>query len=254
MFQIIIVFTLFYWGYIVLQSFSDPEPLSRSFWKLWDIVQFLNWSILAPGLIFYIIHYIKKSSARYEKAKIGRYHLHEGFFGIILLIIAYFLSLLVPYLWEFEILREELISIIYAIRIILFLLIFGGSFLIFRDKDDILRLKWLEKKENKSPPNSSGTVFTNLSKEDLHFFKIPKMIFFPFGFILTSLAIDLFVYEDRILPTEYSIVVLLEYASSFLSGGLIGLDWMRLFKIYYPELYNEIIVALDNLKNEENEI
>ena len=211
----------------------------------------MAWSILAPGLIFYIIHYIKKSTRKYQDAKIGQYHVHEGFAGIILLIMAYFLSILIPFLIQFRLFINELSFILAASRFFLFLFIYCGSFLIFRDKDDILRFKLLEKKEEKNNPNTPGSVFNTLTEENQHFYKIPKLLLFPFGLVLTSFTIDLIAYGNAILPISPSAIIIIGYICCFISGGLIGIDWVRLLRIFYPELYREIKEALDNLKNKE---
>lgn len=253
LFQMVIMFSLCLWGYVHSLQFFNTEPLPTTFWNFVDTIFFMAWSFLAPGLVFYIIHYIKKSSEKYEDAKIGEYHVHEGFAGVILLILALFTSILIPYLIEFEILLKELSFIIAGLRIFLFLFIYCGSFLIFRDIDDVLHLKLLEKKEKIVRPNTEGSIFSKLTEEDRHFFQIPKLLLFPFGVILTSFTIDLIVYGVGFIPIDYSLIGLLGYICCFLSGGLIGIDWLRLFRFFYPETYKEISEALDNLSNLKNQ-
>ena len=67
-------------------------PSSRLFWSFWEIITFISFSMIAPGLIVYIIYDIKKITAKFEAATIlGKYHLHEGFVGVIFLILGFLL-------------------------------------------------------------------------------------------------------------------------------------------------------------------
>ena len=250
LFITVIAFSLILWGYIHSLQFFETGPLPAEFWYFWDTIAIISWSFLAPGLIFYIIHYIYKSSEKYEAAKIGQYHVHEGFAGVICFLIALILAIILPYLMEFEILTKELSFVIYAIRIFLFLFIYCGSFLIFRDFDDVLHLKLLEKKEDRVKP-TTGSIFSTLTEEDRHFFEVRKIMLFPFGAVLTSFTIDIVVYGTEFLAIDPSIITLLGYICCIVSGGLIGIDWLRLFKIFYPEQYKEISEVLDNLKIQE---
>jgi len=251
LFKSVIIFSIGLWGFVHSLQFFETEQLLVGFWNFIDTIFYIAWSFLAPGLIFYIIHYIHKSTEKFEEAKIGEYHIHESFAGLILFVLAFFLWILLVFLTQFEILLKELSFIIAILRIFLFLFIYCGSFLVFRDKDDLFHLKFLEKKEKREKSNNNSSVFLNLTEEDIHFFKTPILILFPLGMILTSFTIDILVYGTSFLPIDSSAINLLGYICCFLSGGLIGLDWFRIFKVFYPELYNEISVVLDNLKKQE---
>jgi len=248
LFKLVIIFSIALWGFVHSLQFFETEPLPVEFWNFVDTIFYCAWSFLAPGLIFYIIHYINKSSEKYEAAKIGPYHVHEGFAGLIFFILAFILANLLPFLMEFEILRNELSFVIAIVRIFIFLFIYCGSFLIFRDIDDVLHLKLLEKKEDREKKNASDSIFSTLTEEDRHFFEVPKLMVFPFGVILTSFTIDILVYGTGFLAIDPSAVIIVGYICCFISGGLIGIDWLRLFRFFYPDIYKEITDALDNIK------
>jgi len=246
-------------GWVLIYSFQQVEiPIeSDLFWKFWEILIFFTYSIIGPGLILYIIHYIEKKTEKFEEAKLfGVYHVHEGFVGIIFLILAILLLPLRDYMNGEEIFHDELIFLLGTIQIFIFASFFIGSFLMFRDWRDVLHLKFLEKKpslENKNPRDNS-TIFLTITQEDLPFFKFFKLIIYPFGIILTNISINAIVYGSSFLPFEifglsYQEVVIFGFYFSLIAGGLIGLDWFRVFKRFSPEEYEELEQIIHNLKN-----
>ncbi|MHA1147051.1 MAG: hypothetical protein ACTSR8_02290 [Promethearchaeota archaeon] len=256
LFKYFIASAVLFWLYVhSLQYFNIILPLI--FWNIWDTIVVISFSIIGPGLILYILHYIKHHSAKYTEAKLfGKYHLHEGFFGLIITIFAMPIYLLRVYLMQFEIFWNQLGFILAIINIFLYLFLFIGSFLIFRDWNDVISLKLIEKKEtNKFNDNSNITsVFNNLSKEDLHFFEFPSRILYPVGLYITSFSISAIVYGGGFLPTElfhlsHEAVILSGFILGFIAGALLGKDWLRLFKRFYPSLYNEINEVIKKLKS-----
>ena len=235
-------------------AYLDIIPLSYEYSNLWEVYTFLSFLILGQGLIFYIVYHIKKNTRKYD---LGKYHIHEGFVGVIFLVISTgLLWLRSSLLFLTDILWKRLSIILFLVQIFLFVFLYIGSFFFFRDIHDILKLKFIEKvkfMENSSQSNEI-TVFKKITKDDLHFFKFPKLVLFPFGIVLTVLGLNLIVYgysflQENFFDSENESFVLLGYFLSFVAGGLIGRDWLRLFKKIYPEIYAEIERAIVNLEN-----
>ncbi len=237
-------------------------PLSRFFWDFWELITLISFSMIAPGLIVYIAYDIKKITAKFEAATIlGRYHLHEGFVGLIFLIIGFFLLLLRPsllFLSHPYYRRSSLILLFVQILSFIFLLL--GSFFFFRDWRDIIHLNFIEikLKAQNNLEKVQNRVFKHLTKEDLHFFKVPKLIIYPLGMLLTIISVNMIIYGIDFLPYQIfniddELVIQLGYLLCFIAGGLIGIDWYRIFKIFYPQDYEIIEKEIINLKEQSLE-
>jgi len=233
-------------------------PSSRLFWSFWEIITLISFSMIAPGLIVYIVYDIKKITAKFEAATIlGKYHLHEGFVGIIFLIIGFFLlglrsSLL--FLSHSFYRRSSLILLF--VQILSFIFLYLGSFFFFRDWRDIIHLKFIEIK-SKSENNlqtAQTSVFNHITKEDLNFFKIPKLIIYPLGMLLAIFSVNMVIYGTDFLSYQIfniadETVIQLGYIICVIAGGLIGIDWYRIFKIFYPEFYETIEKEITRIKH-----
>ena len=241
-----------------LVLYFNLASLTNRFWDYWEIIIFISFSMISPGIIVYIIHYIKKSTSRFEEFKIfGIYHLHEGFIGIIFIILAIFflwlrsklLFLAGPYFSKYSIL-------LLLTQILSFLFLYLGSFFFFRDWNDIVQLHFVGKKENleKTKKNQS-TVFNHITQTDLHFFEYPKIIIYPIGILLTVFSLNTVIYGTIFLPLDKininnELVIFLGYFVSFIAAGIIGRDWFRIFRKFYPEAYQEIENIIKKVKNE----
>ncbi|MBY9015196.1 MAG: hypothetical protein KGD68_05835, partial [Candidatus Lokiarchaeota archaeon] len=84
MFLILIVLGIIAWNISHLHTILDLNLFSNMIEDFLEIILFISTSIVAPGLLLLIIYYIKKLTSRFEGKFIGKYHLHEGFFGMIL--------------------------------------------------------------------------------------------------------------------------------------------------------------------------
>ncbi len=250
---LVYIFLYSFQFFIYIQMF-----IPAYFWNFIDILMMISFSILAQGIIIYIIRYIKTSTAKYENHKFfGKYHLHEGLVGLALLMSALAFWILRSFLLLYQIFTREL-SILLAInQIILFLLIYLGGFFVLRDINDITKMKFVEIKvpslENERINDKKPPVFSKISEEDIHFFKFPKITYYPYGILLTSFAINAIVFGNGYLPQfifhlENETVIILGYFLSFISGSLIGRDWFRIFKRFYPDLYSEIEAVIKNLR------
>ncbi|MFX1428208.1 MAG: hypothetical protein ACFFBE_17275, partial [Promethearchaeota archaeon] len=214
-------------------------------------------SMLSPGLNLYIIKYIRNNSNQNRKRKIFKnYHVHEGFVGIIFVIIALILWLFRLLMIQYEALRRQLRIFLAIEMILLFLFLFSGNFLALRDRRDVIRLKFIEKRRNNQPTYKISPVFNQISQDSLHFFKFFRVKLYPFGILLNSFALNMFIHGTDLLPYEifnlhHEIIVLIGILLCFIAGGMIGLDWYRLFSRLYPELYQDLEQILDDLRTPE---
>ena len=256
-FKYVLLFIIFSWIIIYVIAII---PSSRLLWDIWEIMTFFSFSMIPPGLIMYIIYYIKKITTKYEVATIlGKYHIHEGLVGVLFLVIGFFLLILrSSLLFLSDPLYRRLSYILISVQVLSFIFLYLGSFFFFRDRHDIIHLKFIEikTKYNKNRLNEQFPVFKNLIKEDLHFFKVPKLLIYPFGIILTIFSISLVIYGIDVIPTQIinlhkEYIIQLGYVFCFISGGMVGIDWLRLFKRFYPEVYKKLQMNIDKLKNQE---
>ncbi|MFX0022902.1 MAG: hypothetical protein ACFE9S_11305 [Candidatus Hermodarchaeota archaeon] len=217
----------------------------------------LSFSILSPGLTLIVINFIKNNSNRGHSRKLlHNYHIHEGFLGIIFILISTLLIIIRYTLVQYEVFREELRIFLAIDMVLLYLFLFFGSFLIFRDWRDLVRLKIIQKREI-ADKNYSSATFYPITPDSIKFFKFPKILLYPFGVLLSSIAVNIFIHGTDFFPEElfmlnHETLVLIGIMLSFFSGGLVGLDWYRLFAKIYPELYQEFEHVLDNLRNQLN--
>ncbi|MFX0069961.1 MAG: hypothetical protein ACFFAO_02625 [Candidatus Hermodarchaeota archaeon] len=217
----------------------------------------LSFSMIAPSMIMYIIFYIRKSTAKYESSTIfGKYHLHEGFIGIILIILSISLIILrLNLLFLTHPFWRRLSFIFVLVQVFSIIFIYLGSFFFFRDWHDIIRLKLIEAKPdlNSNLKTDSVPIFNQITQDDLHFFRFSRFLIYPFGVIMTIISISIIIYGIDIFPRENfdvnnESVIYLGYFLCFISGGMIGVDWLRIFKLYYPELYEEIRKVINQIE------
>lgn len=254
-FKYVLLFMVLTWVFIYVTALI---PSSRLFWSFWEIITLISFSMIAPGLIVYIVYDIKKITAKFEAATIlGKYHLHEGFVGIIFLIIGFFLlGLRSSLLFLSHPFYRRSSLILLFVQILSFIFLYLGSFFFFRDWRDIIHLKFIEIK-SKSENNlqeAQTSVFNQITKEDLNFFNIPKLMIYPLGMLLTIFSVNMVIYGTDFLPyqifniTDES-VIQLGYFICVIAGGLIGIDWYRIFKIFYPEFYETIEKEITRIKH-----
>ena len=214
----------------------------------------LSFSILSPGLTLIVINYIKNNSNRvYSRKLFQKYHVHEGFVGIISIFISLLLIIIRYALIQHEVFRTDLRIFLAIDMILLYLFLFFGSFLIFRDWRDLIKFKIIQKREQVDT-NYSSSTFYPLTPDSVKFFKTPKIILYPFGILLSSIAVNIFIHGNDFFPEElfllnHETLVLIGIILSFFAGGIVGLDWYRLFAKLYPELYQNFEQVLENLRN-----
>ncbi|MFW9971558.1 MAG: hypothetical protein ACFFDF_15290 [Candidatus Odinarchaeota archaeon] len=217
----------------------------------------LCFSILSPGLSLLVIKYIKNYSNRNKPKKIfNNYRIHEGFVGIFFIVIAIILVIIRNILIKYETFRTNLRIYLAIDMIFLYLFLFFGSFLIFRDWRDLINFKLVQKRE---PLNSnfSSSIFYPLTYDSIKFFKSPKILLYPIGILISSIAVNIFMHGTYFLPEEiftlkHETLVLIGIIFTFIGSGMLGLDWYRLFAKIYPELYQNFEQILKNLRKDSS--
>ena len=252
-FGITITIGILTWIGIYLLEFFKIKP---DFW-VWsgvrDFAALISLSILAPGLTLNIIKFIKNNSNKNRKRKVFREnHVHEGFVGILFFIFGVSLLIVRYLLMEYEVFRKRLRIFLALDMILMYLFLFSGSFLIFRDRRDIVRLKFIEKRDiSKDIHNSS--VFSPITRDSVHFFTPPRIIYYPFGILINSFSVNFLIHSTDLLSVKIfglseETIVLIGFFLGIVAGFMIGLDWYRLFAKLYPELYNEIEEILNEFE------
>lgn len=252
--RIILICSIITWSIIYILQLAKIPINSRNFWNIWDLIMFLTYSIIGPGLILYTIHYIEKKSAKFEDARLfGKYHIHEGLVGIIFIILAIIFYIIRSIMTADPIFYNELVLLLGAVQIFLFAFLLFGNFLIIRDWRDVIHFKFIEKKDKRGHDINDVSVFSLIQKEDIPFFEISRVPIYPLGLFLTSISINAIVYGSDFLPKnifnlDYQSVILLGFVLGFIAGGILGMDWVRIFRKFCPEQYQELKLALDKLK------
>ena len=241
------------WIGIYLLEFFKIKP---EFW-IWsgvrDFAVIISLSILAPGLTLNIIKFIKNNSNKNRKRRVFREnHIHEGFVGIIFFIIGVSLLMVRYLLIQQEVFTKRLRIFLALDMILLYIFLFSGSFLIFRDRKDIARLKFIEKRD-RSKDFHNSSVFSPITRDSFHFFTPPKILYYPFGILINSVSVNFLIHGTDLLSVKIfgiseEIIILIGFFLCIIAGFMIGLDWYRLFAKLYPDLYDEIEEILGELK------
>ncbi len=253
-FVIIITFGAILWLIIYLFDLFKIEIGFWDWYTIRDSTTIVSICILSPGFTLNQIKFIKNHSNQNEKGKVFRnFHIHEGFVGIIFVILAIILMIAFYILIQFKIMNNKLKIILAITMILLYLFLFSGSFLIFRDRRDLINLKFIEKR-NPTINNDRSTVFNPITQDSIQFFKSPHLILYSFGLLLNSFSLNMLVHGkdfllEEIFKLKYGIVVFLGFIFCFIGGALIGIDWYRLFGKIYPTEYQEIEKILNKLRN-----
>lgn len=257
-FKISLLVGISVWAFVYSLRFMEEIALPLWFWNVWDAIVLLSFSLLGPGIIIYMIEIIRQKTAKYDEALLFGYHVHEGFVGVILFIIGGLLFLLRGFLIQFEIFWNELGVILSLTYIFLFLFLYFGSFLISRDWKDIRDLKLIEStKEAKMSPqqHKNHETFNKISHTDVHFFHSPLKTIYPLGIYLTTFSMCAMVYGTDFLPQELFfmereiVVIFVGLIGAIVAGAIIGKDWLRLFRRFFPELYKDLEVILSEFKH-----
>lgn len=251
------LYGIFLW---ILQYFSfifGENDLNFPLDIFFSIMLFMTYNIVAPGLILYTINYIQKISSKTEGNLWGKFHIHEDFFGLILLGISLILFIFRLYLIQYRIFWNELRIILAIFNVSIFIFLFFGSFFFFRDIRDVFKLKFIERVETKkysAENNYNTSVFLNIKHSSIPFYRKLNIPLYPIGIFFTNFAFNMVIYGSDFLITdifhlEYNNVVSLGYLLLFLTAGLIGLDWVRIFEKFYPKKYEELMETITKFEN-----
>jgi hypothetical protein len=252
LYLVLIVFGIFAWNISHFETILDLNLLTNTSDDFLEIVLFISTSIVAPGLLILIVYYIKKFTSKFEGSIIGKYHLHEGLFGIILGGLALLLFALRIYLIQFDIFLKEFKVYLAIIMILLYFFLFFGGFFILRDFKDIIRFRFVKK----IPPSQKNAkvnnpIFNSMNHDNISFFSLSKLYIFPLGAILTGISFSMVIYSTKFIPKDVlssEETINLGYLFVFLAGSLIGYDWVRVFKRFYPNQYEEIELKIIELQ------
>jgi len=252
-FAIIITVGTILWIGIYLLELLKIRPEAWNWTAVRDFAAIISLSILAPGFTLNIIKFIKNNSNKNKKRKVfKKYHIHEGFVGVLFLILGVLFLIIRYFLIQHEVMRKKFRIFLAVDMILLYLFVFSGSFLIFRDRRDLLRLKFIEKRDTLNTIHNSS-AFSPITLDSFHFFKTPRILYYPFGIILSSLSVNLLIHGTdflgvRIFSLSQETIVLIGFFFCLLAGLMIGIDWYRLFAKLYPNLYEEIEEIIRDLK------
>ncbi|MFX0075801.1 MAG: hypothetical protein ACFE96_10190 [Candidatus Hermodarchaeota archaeon] len=249
----LIVFGVIAWNISHFDSILDLNLLTDTSDDFFEFMLFVSTSIVAPGLLIFLAHYIKKYTTKFEGSFIGEYHLHEGLFGIILLGLGILFFALRAYVLQFDVFSKEYKVYLAIIMIFLYFFIFFGGFFILRDFEDIIHLKFVKKTNpSQKKPELNKSLCTSITPENISFFKQSRLFTFPIGVFLTGISFSMVVYSTKFIPHDVlssGETINLGYLYSFIAGALIGYDWVRVFKQFYPTQYEEIELKIIELQN-----
>ena len=244
------------WNISYLNENLDLGLLSNILKDFLEIVLFISTAVIAPGLVVFIAYYIKKFTSKFEGNFIGKYHLHEGFFGIILVGLAIILLISRTIIRQFEIFLNEVKIVLAIVMILLYFVLFFGGFFIFRDIKDVIRLNLIKKMDkSRVKKEKHSRIFSSITQDNISFFKVSKLPIFPIGIFITSMSFSMVIYMTKFIPQELlssELIVNYGYVFSLLAGSIIGLDWVRIFKWFYPKYYADIEQRIIELKKHGN--
>lgn len=255
-FKVLLTFESLVWLIVILFQFFKLDIYQWYKSNLWDLNVILSFSILAPGFIIHLIHYIINFTSRHEGRRIyGKYRLHEGFVGIVLIITAFSLLILYSFIIRYSIFIyfsffQNIIPDFRALNLFfLFSFFISGSFLIFRDWDDVIKFKLVEVDNTiavVSNHNDCSNSFNQTNGKNLQFFTTPKLVYYPLGLIMHSFSVSAIAYGMSFLPwrifhLEYDSIVMLGLLFGSIAGGMLGKDWLRFCEKFYPDIYFKIL-------------
>jgi hypothetical protein len=252
---ILVVFGIIAWNVSHFDSVLDLNSLTNTSDNFLEIILFISTSIVAPGLLMLIAYYIKKFTSKFEGSFIGKYHLHEGLFGLILVGLSMLFSAFRIYLLQFEVFSKEYKIYLAIVMIFLYFFIFFGSFFILRDFDDIIHLRFVKKiNSSQIKPKQNGSIYNSMTIENISFFKRSILFIYPIGLLLTGFSLSMVIYSTKFIPKDVlssGETINLGYMLSFFAGALIGYDWVRVFKRFYPMHYKEIELRIKELQESD---
>jgi hypothetical protein len=231
LFLILLSLGLSAWLYNFVIAFFITDLIKLSH-VLWGLIISVSICCIAPFISVVCCYFIQKYESKYiNNIMKGKFHLHEGFAGIILICIAaglYFIRvLLIPYEWK--------ISGLHILATIVFsfitLLPFFGGFLVGRDWDDVKKFRFLTKvtnfngaNENIQNAESSNDFYAEKSKNT----HLLGLIISTYAIMIVVFSSDFIPYSIFHIPAE--ILRIIGWFFFTIGAIVIGYDWIRLKK------------------------
>ena len=210
---------------------------------LWGFIIILCVCCIAPFFSVHSLFLITKYQHKFESNIIkGKHHVHEGFAGIILILIAIGLFLL-RLTW---ISKEKLITEFHIIGtvfiILLTLLLYFGSFLVGRDWKDVINFKFLSLNSDKNTSIDDNETIND--KKNMFYTEKPLNTYF-LGIILSSMGIFFIFFPVDIFPyhifhIKAEVIRIFGWFILITGAMLIGFDWIRLLRRFFPDEYEKL--------------
>ncbi|MCK4238688.1 MAG: hypothetical protein KAX33_06170, partial [Candidatus Lokiarchaeota archaeon] len=215
----------------------------------WGLIIILCVCCIAPFFSVHSLFLITKYQHKFESNIIkGKHHVHEGFAGIILILIAIGLFLL-RLTW---ISKEKLITEFHIIGtvfiILLTLLLYFGSFLVGRDWKDVINFKFLSLNSDKNASIDDNETIND--KKNMFYTKKSLNTYF-LGIILSSMGIFFIFFPVDIFPysifhIKAEVIRIFGWFILITGAMLIGFDWIRLLRRFFPDEYEKLNQKLGN--------
>jgi len=232
--------------YILYYYFSFLPRLSQFYW---DFIIIFSVSCIAPFFSIHSLFLITKNEQKFENNVIReRYHLHEGFVGIILILLAIGLTLILfIFIPEYNV-RGIIHLLAAAIIIIITLIFYFGGFLVGRDWQDVKNFKFLTLNSNNNTKINGNESLNNeikkfYTKKHLNTYLLGIMIA-SMGIFLNFFPYDIFPYN--IFHFKANAIRIIGWFIVVIGALLLGFDWVKLLRKFFPEEYEKLFQKIEN--------
>lgn len=215
----------------------------------WGFIIILCVCCIAPFFSVHSLFLITKYQHKFESNIIkGKHHVHEGFAGIILILIAIGLFLLrLTWISKEKLLTEfQIIGTVFII--LLTLLLYFGSFLVGRDWKDVINFKFLSLNSDKNASIDDNETIND--KKNMFYTEKPLNTYI-LGIILSSMGIFFIFFPVNIFPynifhIKAEVIRIFGWFILITGAMLIGFDWIRLLRRFFPDEYEKLNQKLGN--------
>lgn len=244
--SLVIIISLWAYNFVICRYFLIFTKLAQF---QWGFIKVFTMCCIAPFFSVQSLFLITKYEQKFESNVIkGKYHMHEGFAGIILILIAIGLCLIRLTWVPIENKIPGLFIIGTFIVIIITLLIDFGGFLIGRDWKDVISLKFLALNSTK---NANGNENESKSDDKNKFYTEKPLNTYLIGIILTSTGFYFIIFTNDIFPyiifyIHFEVIRIIGWFILSIGAILIGYDWVRLLQKFFPDDYGKLNQKLEN--------
>lgn len=226
------------WVYnFIIAYFLNYLPRLSNF--QWGLAISFSMCCVAPFISVLSCNYIQKYEHKYNKNVIsGKYHMHEGFMGLVLIGVGVGLFILRTLLLPFELIIPGLHIIGTLIFSFITLFPFFGGFLIGRDWYDFKSFQFFTPvSENKEKRDSEPYDEEFYSEKPINT-RLLGVILSSFGILFVVFSTDFLPYSIFLIKPETLRVI--GWLIFTIGAIIIGYDWIRLLKKYFPEEYKKL--------------